>query len=244
MVKLYMPPVPAAGVPLRVAVPLPLSVKLTPPGSFPLSLSVVVVGTPGLVVTVKLPAMPTVKVVLAALVIAGRAWSTVSVKIWVASGVTPLLAVMVKGSSAAGAGRGRAGQGGRAVAVVGEGHPTGQGTDLAQGRRRVGPVAVVTVKVPAVPTMKVVLVGAGDGRRLGSTVSVKLWVALGRDAVGGRDGEGVGATGAGRGRAGQRGRAVAVVDEGHPAGQACRPRSGPPSGKPVVVTVKLPALPP
>ena len=49
-----------------------------------------------MVVTVKLPAVPVVKVVLLALVIAG-AWLTVSVKVWVALGVTPLAAVKVSG---------------------------------------------------------------------------------------------------------------------------------------------------
>ncbi len=47
-----------------------------------------------MVVTVNVPAMPTANVVLLALVIAG-AWSTVRVKVWVASGVTPLAAVIV-----------------------------------------------------------------------------------------------------------------------------------------------------
>ena len=47
-----------------------------------------------MVVTVNVPAVPTVNVVLSALVMAG-AWSTVSVKLWVASGATPLAAVMV-----------------------------------------------------------------------------------------------------------------------------------------------------
>ena len=60
---------PVDGVPLRLAVPLPLSVKVTPPGRAPLSLSAGV-GKP-LVVTVKLPAVPTVKVVVLALVIVG-----------------------------------------------------------------------------------------------------------------------------------------------------------------------------
>ena len=40
--------------------------------------------------------MPTVKVVELPEVMAG-AWSTVSVKLWVASGLTPLVAVMVIG---------------------------------------------------------------------------------------------------------------------------------------------------
>ena len=43
---------PAAGVPASVAVPSPLSVKVTPEGRLPLSVIVVVAGTPGVVVTV------------------------------------------------------------------------------------------------------------------------------------------------------------------------------------------------
>ena len=64
--------------PLSVAVPLPLSTNDTPLGRAPLSVSAGV-GKP-VVVTVKLPAVPTVKVVLLALVMAG-AWVTVRVKL-------------------------------------------------------------------------------------------------------------------------------------------------------------------
>jgi hypothetical protein len=60
--------VPVAGVPEIVAVPLPLSLKVTGLGNDPESLRVGV-GKP-VVVTVKVPAVPTVKVVLLALVIA------------------------------------------------------------------------------------------------------------------------------------------------------------------------------
>ena len=80
--------------PLSVAVPLPLSTKVTPPGRAPVSLRAAD-GEPVLV-TVNVPALPTVKVVLAALVMAG-AWSTVRLKLCVASEPTPLLAVMVSG---------------------------------------------------------------------------------------------------------------------------------------------------
>ena len=51
------------------------------------------VGNP-VVVTVNVPGVAVVNVVLSALVIAG-AWSTVRVKLWVASGSTPLAAVIV-----------------------------------------------------------------------------------------------------------------------------------------------------
>src|SRR5215469_6839420 len=61
-----MPPVPTEGVPLRVAVPLRLSRKLTPYGSAPVSLSAG--AEEPAVVTVNDPAEPTVKLVLLALV--------------------------------------------------------------------------------------------------------------------------------------------------------------------------------
>ena len=65
----YVPPVFAAGVPASVAVPSPLSVNVTPGGSAPVSDNVEL-GTP-VVVTVKVPAWPAVKVVPAGLVILG-----------------------------------------------------------------------------------------------------------------------------------------------------------------------------
>ncbi len=86
---------PAAGVPDNEAVPLPLSWKVTPVGKVPDSERLGVGCVEEAVVTVKLPAVPTVKVVEAAEVIAG-AWSTVKVKAWVAFGLTPLLAVTVR----------------------------------------------------------------------------------------------------------------------------------------------------
>ena len=80
----------AAGVPPST----PAEVKVTPAGSVPVSLNVGA-GIP-VAVAVKDPTAPTVNVVAAALVMAG-AWLTVSVKFWVAFGVTPLVAVMVMG---------------------------------------------------------------------------------------------------------------------------------------------------
>ena len=67
---------------------------MTPLGSVPVSLRVGI-GKP-VAVTVKLPAAPTVKVVLFALVIAG-AWLTVRVKLCVALVPTPLAAAKVMG---------------------------------------------------------------------------------------------------------------------------------------------------
>ena len=65
----YGPPEPAAGVPASVAVPFLLSVNVTPDGSAPVSDNVEL-GTP-VVVTVKVPVWPVVKMVPAGLVIWG-----------------------------------------------------------------------------------------------------------------------------------------------------------------------------
>jgi hypothetical protein len=91
----YVPLVPEAGVPLSVPVPFPLSLNVTPLGSAPVSLSEGV-GVP-VAVTVKLPAMPTVNVVLFALVIAGAACPTLTVTVRVGGlgSVTPELSVTV-----------------------------------------------------------------------------------------------------------------------------------------------------
>src|SRR5262249_6054828 len=79
------------GVPLRVPVPLPLSTNVTPSGrAVPLRV-IGGVGVP-VVVTVKVPAWPTVNLAALALVIASPGL-TVSVKVWVALGVTALRAV-------------------------------------------------------------------------------------------------------------------------------------------------------
>ena len=93
----YTPPVPAAGVPDRVAVPLPLSTKVTPEGRAPV-LERLAVGFP-LDPTVNVPALPAVKVVLEPEVMLGASGPllTVSVKDCAASGLIPLLAVIVKG---------------------------------------------------------------------------------------------------------------------------------------------------
>ena len=66
----YDPAVPAAGVPLSVPVPLPLSVNVTPPGSAAPVRVIAARGSP-VVVTVNVPGAPTVNAVVLALVIAG-----------------------------------------------------------------------------------------------------------------------------------------------------------------------------
>ena len=83
---------PAAGVPAMVAVPFPLSVKLSPEGNAALLSLMDGVGK-AVVFTVKLNAVPTVALALAALVMAG-AWLTVMTRLWVALVPTPLEAVM------------------------------------------------------------------------------------------------------------------------------------------------------
>ena len=85
---------PTAGLPERVAVPLPLSLKVTPEGNGPVSDSAAA-GVPA-VVTVKLPVAPSVNVVDDALVIEGGPL-TVRVKFCVAFGEMPLAAWMVMG---------------------------------------------------------------------------------------------------------------------------------------------------
>jgi hypothetical protein len=95
IVSEYVLPLPDAGVPLSLAVPFPLFTNVTPLGSVPVSVSVGA-GVP-VVVTVRLPAVPTVNVVLLALVIAGATCAvfTVRVKAWLAGLATPLVAVIV-----------------------------------------------------------------------------------------------------------------------------------------------------
>ena len=82
---------PAAGVPPSTPVP---ALNVTPLGSDPVALRLGA-GKP-VAVTVNDPAVPTTNVVLFALVMAG-AWLTVSVKLWLAFGSTPLEAVKVIG---------------------------------------------------------------------------------------------------------------------------------------------------
>ena len=80
----------APGVPLSTPV---LASNVNPVGNLPASLSFGL-GNP-VAVTVKLPALPTTNVALLALVIAG-AWSTESVKLWLAAVPMLLFAVNVR----------------------------------------------------------------------------------------------------------------------------------------------------
>jgi len=95
IVREYVPALPDAGVPLSVAVPFPLFTNVTPLGSVPVFVSDGF-GVP-VVVTVKLPAVPTANVVLVALVMLGAIPAlTVKVKLWLIV-PAPLLAVIVIG---------------------------------------------------------------------------------------------------------------------------------------------------
>src|SRR6267378_2489101 len=161
-----MPPVPAAGVPLSTPVP---AVKVTPPGRAPVSLKVGA-GKP-VAATVKLPAVPTVNVVLLALVMAG-AWLIVRVKLWVAFVPTPLVAVKVSGYVPP-------------VPAAGVPLKTPVATLKVRPRGSVpvslkvgaGKPVAVTVNEPAVPTVNVVLLAlVMAGAWL--IVRVKLWVAF------------------------------------------------------------------
>ena len=143
---------PVAGVPARVAVPSPLSLKVTPVGRAPDSESDG--GRQAVEVTVKVPALPSVKVVWSAEVMVGGP-STTRVKDWVASGLTPLVASMVRSYTPLLPGRRGARQGGRSVTIVGEGDTGGEGSRL--GEAAVGRPVVVTVKVPAGRSVKVVV---------------------------------------------------------------------------------------
>ncbi len=82
------------GEPANVAVPFPLSARVTPEGSVPLAVKDET-GNPWLV-TVKEPGLPAMKVVLALEVTAGASW-TVSVNDCVADGTAPFDAVSVSG---------------------------------------------------------------------------------------------------------------------------------------------------
>ena len=169
----YVPPVFAAGVPASVAVPFPLSVNVTPDGRVS-GAGKMHVGYP-VVVTVKVPGWPTAKVAEAVLVI-WHAWSTVRAKLWVASGMTSFVALIVNWyvPSVFGAGVPAS----VAVPFLLSVNVTPDGSVSGAGKMHVGYPVVVTVKVPALPTAKVaasVLVIWHTW----STVRVKLWIAAG-----------------------------------------------------------------
>jgi hypothetical protein len=148
-----------------------LLTNVTPLGRAPVSLSDGV-GVP-VVITVKLAAVPTVNVVVLALVIVD-AWFTVSVKLWVAAIPRPLLAMRFRAYVPPAPPAGVPPSVAVPSPLFTNVTPFGSvPVSLSDG---VGVPVVVTVKLPAVPTVKVVLfalVIAGAW----FTVSVKLWVA-------------------------------------------------------------------
>ena len=91
-VTLWTPPVPGSGVPLN----RPAADNVTPAGNVPAVTLTVGAGKP-VITTLNEPAVPTVKVVAFALVIAGAALTT-TVKACVAFGSVPLVAVSVTGN--------------------------------------------------------------------------------------------------------------------------------------------------
>jgi hypothetical protein len=165
----YVPPVPAAGVPLRTPV---VVLNVTPVGNVPVSLNVGA-GVP-VAITVNVPGVPTVNVVLLPLVITGAVF-TVSVKLCVAGVPTVLLAVNVMEY---------------VPTLPDAGVPlsvpvpsklslkvTPLGSAPASSKDGTGKPVVITVNDAKVPTVNVVALGlmmAGAS----STVSVKLCVAL------------------------------------------------------------------
>jgi hypothetical protein len=164
IVREYVPLVAAAGVPASVAVPFPLSTKVTPLGSAPVSMRAGS-GKP-VVVTEKEPGPPTENVVALALVIEGASF-TVSVKVCVAL-FTLLVALKVSVYDppvpAAGV---------PASVPVLAVKPTPVGNVPDCDRAGDGKPLAVTEKEPADPTVKVVLAGlvmAGGA----STFSVKV----------------------------------------------------------------------
>jgi hypothetical protein len=152
----YVPPVPAAGVPMSVALPSLLSVNVTPLGRAPVSLNVGGVGNPPDVVTVNVPKELTVNVALSALVIDGAS-STVSVNDWVASGLTPFDAVIVNEYvppvARPGVPASVAVPSPLSVNVTPEGRAPDSDSVSAIGK----PAVVVTVNEPADPAANVVL---------------------------------------------------------------------------------------
>src|ERR1700710_1746508 len=92
IVKLYVPPADALGVPARVPVPSPLLASVTPAGSAPVS-EITACGKP-VALTVNVPAVPVVNVVDAALGMTA-AWLTTKVNGWTDGLPTPLSAVIV-----------------------------------------------------------------------------------------------------------------------------------------------------
>src|SRR4029450_1417515 len=138
--------------PLNVAVPLPLSTKFTPEGSVPLA-AIAGVGLP-MAVIVKVPNVPTVNVVVFALVNVG-APLTVSVKDCVAAGLVPLSAVNVIAYVPAVPAAGVPPRVPVPSPVSTHGTPPGRAVPVRVIAGR-GKPAVVTANVPAAPMLNVV----------------------------------------------------------------------------------------
>src|SRR5258706_502680 len=220
---------PAVGVPASVAVPLLLLVNVTPAGSAPSSVidMEASVGAP-VVVTVKVSAWLIVKVVVFALVIVG-AWFTVSVKLCVALGAMPLLAVIVIGYVPPVAGAGVPASVAVPSLLLVNVTPEGKApSSVIDIEAPLGVPLVVTANVAAAPTwyaVVFVLVVAGGGASTGGKDGV-AWG--GARPVAGGGGPAIGAV-----------RSLLLVKV-PPAGNVPTRviNTDAPPGGPVVVTVK------
>ena len=164
---------PAAGVPLSVAVPLPLSVKVKPVGNAVDSL-IAGVGDPA-VVTVNDPGVPRANVALFALVMASPV--TFRVKFCTAFGPAPLTAVKLMGNPPPLAGFPLS----VAVPLPLSVKVTPMGNAPDSVIVGTGDPLVVNVNDPGIPTTNVVVLPlVMDGARLGPTLTfrVKPWVTL------------------------------------------------------------------
>src|SRR5208283_349084 len=138
--------------PLSVAVPLPLSTKVTPVGSVPASV-MEGVGLPVAVIT-NVTVEPAVNEALLMLVMAG-AWFTVSVKVCVASAPMPLCALMLSEYVPPIAAAGVPAM--VAVPFLLSTKVTPVGSAPVSVKEGAGKPVVVTENVPAVPTVNFVL---------------------------------------------------------------------------------------
>ena len=228
---------PGSGVPLKVPVPLPLSVKVTPEGSAAPPRAIDGAGDP-LVVTVKLPEEPTVKVTVSALVIAGAS-STVKMTLCAPLDPSTLFAVnvyLVQVPPAPGI-RSTAERAG-AVPVVYEGHAGWQRAGLDDGRRR----------LPRCGDREGARRAHAEGHGIGARNRRRLVDGQGEglhhrrvDAVIRGKGQRIDAASALLGRARERGGAVAVIVNVTPAGS--RPEDERTGEPPLVVTSKVPGTP-
>ncbi len=217
---------PGSGVPLR----RPAADNVTPAGNVPAVTLTVGAGKP-VITTLNEPALPTVKVVLFALVIAGAALTT-TVKACVAFGSVPLVAVSVTGKDPLCVGVPDSSPAADSVRPVGS-------TPLVTLTVGAGmPVITTWNVVPAVFSTNVAVLALVIDRRLVDRQREGLH-RVGADAVGRGERHVVGAAGARVGRPAQQAGGVNVT----PAGNVPAVTLTVGAGKPVITTLNEPALP-